>query len=248
MALAGCGSSGTVQAAERVSDTKPRPSATTSRKAPSPAPARTTPAERKAHDKRPGPHGSLRTTGSPEVALTFDDGPSPQWTPKVLALLRKFKIKATFCIVGIEAKRHPEVVQAIARELHTLCNHSWDHDMQLGSRSAAHIRKDLTRTNEAILRAVPGAEIRYYRQPGGTWTTRGVKISHDLGMMPLHWSVDTQDWRKPPARAISSFVIKHAKKGAVVLMHDGGGDRRTTYVALKTILPNLTRRFDLTSL
>src|SRR5690606_8260504 len=125
---------------------------------------------------RPGPHGALRTTGSAEVALTFDDGPSPKWTPKVLQLLRKAKIKATFCLIGVEAKRHPKLVKAIVADQHSLCNHSWDHDMQLGSRSAAHIRKDITRTNEAIKRAAPGATIEYFRQPGGTWTKRSVGI------------------------------------------------------------------------
>jgi peptidoglycan/xylan/chitin deacetylase (PgdA/CDA1 family) len=192
--------------------------------------------------------GTLRTTGSSGVALTFDDGPSPVWTPRVLSLLRQAHVKATFCLVGKEVRRHPDLVRAIVADGHTLCNHSWDHDMRLGSHSSRYIKANLARTNNAIRAAVPGARIDYFRQPGGYWTRREIAVVNGMKMVPLHWSVDPQDWRQPPASTIIRTLIRHITKGAIVLMHDGGGNRRPTYLALRRVLPYLIRRFHLISL
>ncbi|HEX5540532.1 MAG TPA: polysaccharide deacetylase family protein [Micromonospora sp.] len=198
--------------------------------------------------KPDGPFGSHQTTGSRTVALTFDDGPDPRYTPQALALLRRHRVTATFCLVGINARAYPQLVRAIVADGHTLCNHSWNHDFGLGSRSRGAIRKDLLRTNAAIRAAAPDAEISYYRQPGGHWTARVVAVARDLGMTSLHWAVDPQDWRRPGAARIASHVNSTTRAGAIVLLHDAGGDRRNTIAALRSILPHLTRRFDLAAL
>jgi peptidoglycan/xylan/chitin deacetylase (PgdA/CDA1 family) len=195
-----------------------------------------------------GPWGARRTTGTQEVALTFDDGPDPGWTPQVLGLLRQYHLKATFCVIGIYAAEFPQLVRQIVAEGHTLCNHTWRHDLGLGSRGKAAILDDLTRTNNAIRAAAPQARISYYRQPGGLWTQDLVAIARQLGMTPLHWAVDPQDWRKPGAQAVASRVTSATHPGSIVLMHDGGGDRSGTVNALRTILPNLTARFSLVAL
>jgi peptidoglycan/xylan/chitin deacetylase (PgdA/CDA1 family) len=192
-----------------------------------------------------GPFGSRRTTGTPEVALTFDDGPDPSYTPQVLAVLRRYHVHATFCLIGRSAAMFPDLVRQIHRDGHTLCNHSWDHDLRLGSRSSAYIRSNLQRTSDAIHRAAPGSSVSYYRQPGGNWTRAVVDVAAALGMSSLHWQVDPQDWRRPGAGAISTMVISRARPGAIVLLHDGGGVRRGTVTALRSILPDLTRRFRL---
>lgn len=198
--------------------------------------------------ERTGPFGSRVTTGVPDVALTFDDGPNPDWTPRVLAMLRQYQIKATFCMIGVNVRAFPYLVRDIAAEGHTLCNHSWSHDIGLGRRSPDWILADLSRTNAAIRRAVPGAKISYYRQPGGAWTPRVVAAAVQLGMTALHWQVDPQDWRKPGSSAISSTVITLTRPGSIVLMHDGGGNRSGTTTALQSILPNLVARFQLEAL
>ncbi len=198
--------------------------------------------------ERGGPFGSRRTTGTPEVALTFDDGPDPSQTPQALSLLRRYGVKATFCLVGLNVKAFPGLVRQIAADGHTLCNHSWQHDVRLGARSRASIQADLARTNEAIRDAAPGARVSYYRQPGGAWTASVVAVSRELGMTPLHWTVDPQDWRKPGAGSIASTVNSGTTRGAIVLLHDAGGDRRGTISALRSILPNLGRRFRLRAL
>jgi peptidoglycan/xylan/chitin deacetylase (PgdA/CDA1 family) len=198
--------------------------------------------------ERTGPFGSRVTTGVPDVALTFDDGPDPDWTPRVLEMLRKYQIKATFCMIGVNVEEFPGLVRDIAAEGHTLCNHSWSHDIGLGLRSPEWITADLGRTNAAIRRAVPGAKISYYRQPGGAWTPSVVAAAARFGMTALHWQVDPQDWRKPGAHSISSTVITFTRPGSIVLMHDGGGNRAGTTTALRSILPNLVARFQLEAL
>ncbi|GAA4726807.1 polysaccharide deacetylase family protein [Phytohabitans rumicis] len=198
--------------------------------------------------ERGGPYGSRKTTGTPEVALTFDDGPHPTHTPQTLALLRKYGIKATFCLVGVNVMAYPRLVRTIAADGHTLCNHSWRHDTKLGLRSRPDIRTDLLRTNKAIMAAAPGTRVSYYRQPGGAWTAAIVGVARELGMTSLHWTVDPQDWRKPGAGSIAGTVNASTTRGAIVLLHDAGGDRRGTVAALRSILPNLSHRFRLCAL
>ncbi|MFG1952358.1 polysaccharide deacetylase family protein [Micromonospora sp. NPDC048830] len=195
-----------------------------------------------------GPFGSQVTTGSANVALTFDDGPDPYYTPQVLELLRRYRVKATFCVVGEMAQSHPDLVRAIVTDGHTLCNHSWNHDVLLGEQSPAAIRDDLQRTNAAMRAAVPDARISYYRQPGGAWTKSVVSVADDLGLVPLHWAVDPTDWQMPGADVIAATVSANTQPGAIVLLHDAGGDRQGTVDALRTLLPDLTARFRLAAL
>jgi peptidoglycan/xylan/chitin deacetylase (PgdA/CDA1 family) len=198
--------------------------------------------------ERGGPFGSRRSTGTPEVALTFDDGPDPDWTPRVLELLRRYHVKATFCVVGVMVDQFPELVRDIVAEGHTLCNHTYYHNIGLSLLPASAIRADLTRTSAAIHRAAPGAKISYYRQPGGNWSPTVVAVAKQLGMSSLHWRVDPQDWSKPGANYINNYISAMTTPGAIVLMHDGGGDRHGTVEALRSLLPNLTRRFMLSAL
>ncbi|MER6596026.1 polysaccharide deacetylase family protein [Micromonospora purpureochromogenes] len=195
-----------------------------------------------------GPFRTRMTTGSPEVALTFDDGPNPQYTPQVLEILRQFHVRATFCVVGENAQAHPDLIQAIVADGHTLCNHTWQHDVQLGQRSPATIRADLLRTNQAIHDAVPDAPIAWYRQPGGAWTYPVVSVAQELGMTSLHWNVDPSDWEVPGAARIATQVTRGVGPGSIVLLHDAGGDRQGTVDALRHILPDLTSRFRLEAL
>ncbi|MDI1462406.1 polysaccharide deacetylase family protein [Catellatospora sp. KI3] len=200
--------------------------------------------------QRFGPAGSRYTTGTPEVALTFDDGPDPTWTPIVVALLHEYRVKATFCLIGANVVKYPQLVRDIAAEGHTLCNHSWSHDLKLGRREPRDILADLRRTNRAIQAAVPGARVSYFRQPGGEWTEAAVAAARRLGMTALHWQVDPKDWGLPLKRPaeIAALVDSATRDGSIVLLHDGGGDRGGTAMALRTILPRLLARFHLAAL
>ncbi|HEY8534006.1 MAG TPA: polysaccharide deacetylase family protein [Micromonospora sp.] len=195
-----------------------------------------------------GPYGARQSTEGTTVALTFDDGPHPTYTPQVLALLRRYQVKATFCVVGVQAQAYPHLVRQIAAEGHTLCNHSWQHEFDLGSRSPADIRANLMRTLAAIQAAVPDAPVRYFRQPGGYWTPAVVAEARSLGMTSLDWAVDPRDWENLNADHIASTVLATTEPGAIILLHDGGGDRSATVAALRQILPELKARFQLAAL
>ncbi|WP_262282854.1 polysaccharide deacetylase family protein [Micromonospora sp. MA102] len=199
-------------------------------------------------DDNEGPYGARISTGSARIALTFDDGPDPRWTPQVLALLKEYGVKATFCIVGENAESHPDLVRSIVADGHTICNHSWNHDLTLGKRSQDAIRDDLVRTNDAIRAAAPDVRIAYFRQPGGEWTYPVVSTCEELGMTPLHWAVDPTDWQAPGAAKIEAAVLAQTGPGSIVLMHDAGGDRSGTVEALQRLLPELLDRFQLEAL
>jgi peptidoglycan/xylan/chitin deacetylase (PgdA/CDA1 family) len=195
-----------------------------------------------------GPYGIRQATGTANVALTFDDGPDPRWTPAVLDLLRYHGISATFCLIGVNVQAYPDLVRRIVSEGHTLCNHSWAHEIGLGTRSPEAIRANLMRVNDEIHKALPGVAIPYFRQPGGAWTTRAVQVAKSLGMASIHWDVDPQDWRRPGAVAIAKFVNGGTRPGSIVLLHDGGGDRSGTVAACRFFLPYLRGRFSLVAL
>ncbi|MEU8237715.1 polysaccharide deacetylase family protein [Actinoplanes missouriensis] len=200
-----------------------------------------------------GPARSITTTGRDGVALTFDDGPDPTYTPQLLDMLAKANVKATFCVVGTQVKRHPELVKAIAKAGHSLCNHSWNHDLKLGKKPPAKIKADLERTNAAIRAAVPGAKIRYMRAPGGNFTPNLVKMSRKLGMESLYWHVDPRDWEHPKGEShaahrkkVVRIVQKHTRKDSVILSHDYA--QPDTIAAYRTLLPWLRQRFKLIAL
>ncbi|WP_213011341.1 polysaccharide deacetylase family protein [Paractinoplanes toevensis] len=216
---------------------------------PKPKPATVKPA---AH-KPSGPAGSRMTTGTKAVALTFDDGPDPAQTPRILKLLAQNHTKATFCLVGKNVQKHPELVRKIVAGGHTLCNHTWSHDLKLGKKSPAKIKADLARTNAAIRKAAPNAKIRYFRAPGGNFTPGVVAVAKQLGMTSLYWRVDPRDWDHPKnethaqhrARVIAR-VERNTHAGAIVLSHDYA--QPDTISAYRKLLPWLRKRYKLVAL
>src|SRR5690349_18318780 len=197
-----------------------------------------------------GPASSLRTTGSAAVALTFDDGPDPVQTPKILELLAQQQVKATFCLVGDQVRRHPEIVRQIVAAGHTLCNHTWDHSLTIGHSKPAKIQDDLRRTNDAIRAAAPGAQIPFFRAPGGNFTDLLVQTAYADGMTSLYWEVDPRDWEHAEGEDDASHVEKivkgvqkDARPGAIVLSHDF--NQPDTILAYEQLLPWLKERFEL---
>lgn len=174
--------------------------------------------------------------GDRVVALTFDDGPDPHWTPRVLELLRRHGAVATFCVVGRQAEAHPDLVRAIADAGMRLCDHSRTHDEQLPTRPPAQIAGEILTTRDAIW-AAADVHVGYFRAPGGYWSPGLQRIAAENGMQPLGWSVDPRDWQRPGVGAIVETVRRKVRPGAVVLLHDGGGARGQTVEALEQLLP-----------
>ena len=150
--------------------------------------------------------------GGRTVALTFDDGPDPQNTPKLLAVLRRHHVRAVFCLWGEHVRQHPALVRRIVAEGHLLCNHSMNHD-DLSTWSADAIRADLLATNAAIRDAVPWAHIPYFRAPYGAWG-QSPTVAAGLGMQPLGWRLAIGDW-EPPARTCWSNACSPASPPAL---------------------------------
>ncbi len=195
----------------------------------------------------PGPSGTITTTGSAAVALTFDDGPGA-YTAQVLDLLERYHVRATFCLIGRQVAAYAALVRRIVADGDTLCNHTFTHDLWLGTRSPEVIWSELRRTSDAIHAVVPKAGSGYFRNPGGNFTPTTIAIARSLGMASIYWSVDPRDWSRPGTEAIISIVVGRTRPGSIVLMHDGGGDRSQTVTALRTILPTLTSHFTLIAL
>ena len=220
---------------------------------PKPKPKPTAPAVKKAVKRTGGPAGSRMTTGSKSVALTFDDGPDPATTPQLLRLLAQQHVHATFCLVGRNAQKFPDLVRKIVAGGHTLCNHTWNHSLTLGQRTPAQIKTDLARTNAAIRTAVPKARINYFRAPGGNFTPRLVGVATQLGMSSLYWKVDPRDWDHPKGETHAQHrakvirqVERHTHRGSIVLSHDYA--QPDTISAYRTLLPWLRKRFKLVAL
>ncbi|MFJ6217174.1 polysaccharide deacetylase family protein [Streptomyces sp. NPDC092296] len=185
-------------------------------------------------------------SGGRTVALTFDDGPDPEHTPRLLSVLREHRVPAVFCLIGAQVRDHPELVRRIAADGHQLANHTMHHD-DLTSRSPDFVRADLAETSELIGRAVPGAPVRWFRAPYGNWGP-SPRIATELGMRPLGWQLAVHDWEPPGVDELVDRLARGVTPGAVVLLHDGGGDRSQTVEAVDRVIPMLRARgwrFDL---
>lgn len=173
------------------------------------------------------------------VALTFDDGPNPPDTVALLDVLAREGVRAVFCLVGDRVEAHPELVRRIVDEGHTLGNHSFHHD-DLEEWEPDAVRADLRRTLRAIEAAVPGAEVPFFRAPFGRWG-RSIAVATELGMRPLGWSLAVWDWEPPGTEELVRRLDAVEPRG-IVLLHDGGGDRRQTVEAVAALVPRLRAR------
>jgi len=172
-----------------------------------------------------------------DIALTIDDGPDPTWTPKVLAVLARYRIRATFCMIGESADRHRDLIAAVADAGHQIANHTYTHPMNLPQLTRAQIDDQIGRTTDALVAA--GHQPRLFRAPGGSWSTQILAAARVAGLQPLDWSVDTADWSRPGVNKIAEVILTKTHSGSIILDHDGGGNRAQTVEALGIALPRL---------
>lgn len=176
----------------------------------------------------------------PEVALTFDDGPSDAYTPQVLSILQQKNVHATFFCIGEQVQDEPDLVQQEYSAGHIVGNHSWSHP-DLTTLSPSDVQTQLGKTSAAIQQAM-GVLPTLFRPPYGAISESVKDQIADRGMTSVLWSVDTEDWQMPGSDAIVKTVLDQAENGAIILMHDGGGDRSQTVDALPTIIQSLQQR------
>ena len=179
--------------------------------------------------------------GEHQVAISFDDGPDPRWTPKILDILKGANVKAAFFLVGANAERYPKLVRRIVDEGHEIGNHSYYHP-NLALCWPEHIRLELNAT-QLLLETITGRSTTLFRPPYAADTSPAqlseltpLQIAEDLNYLVVLESIDPQDWAKPGADIILRRVKQQRRDGSIILLHDAGGDRSQTVEALPRIL------------
>jgi peptidoglycan/xylan/chitin deacetylase (PgdA/CDA1 family) len=185
---------------------------------PSPSPSPASSPEADSGTPKPATWFSVNVDG-PYIAMTFDDGPSPETTPRLLEILKQRNIKVTFFMIGQNAQANPAIVQRILAEGHEIGNHSWTHP-QLSKLSDDRVTEEITKTQAAIKNACGYTPV-LLRPPYGAITARQKEwIEKQFGLSVIIWSVDPFDWKRPGASVIEQRILAGARPGAIILSHD----------------------------
>src|SRR5438876_2066148 len=187
--------------------------------------------------------------GEHQVAITFDDGPDPRWTPKILDILKAAKVKAAFFLVGVNAEHHPGLVRRIVDEGHEIGNHTYYHP-NLALCWPEHVRLELNAT-QLLIESITGRATTLFRPPYAADTEPSqmselapLQIAQDLNYLVVLENIDPQDWAKPGADVILQRVKQQRHDGSIILLHDAGGNRSQTVQALPRIIDWLQTRGD----
>lgn len=194
------------------------------------------------HDRelRKGERYSKIMSGDPNVktvALTFDDGPHPQFTPQILAVLKKHNVKATFFVVGKMAKQYPGLVRAEVDAGHVVGNHTYDH-VNLTKIPMDEVSIEWDKCN-AVIRKITGDDPLFARPPGGDYDKDVIKAAMANGLITVLWTDDPGDYAKPGDRTIENRVLRRIDNGGIILVHDG---IQQTIDVLPQIIEHLQQR------
>ena len=170
------------------------------------------------------------------IALTFDDGPWPVSTLQVLDILKKERIKATFFVLGQPLQNYPQIAQQVVSQGHAIGNHTWHHWYHKldATTSAQEIE-----TTAALIYKTTGIKTYLFRPPGGLLNNGVADYAKKKKYFIALWSADSTDYNRPSVANLVKNVLKDARPGGMVLMHDGGGDRSNTVKALPIIIAQL---------
>ena len=171
------------------------------------------------------------------IALTFDDGPWPKTTKQILEILKKNNIKATFFWVGRYLQTYPEIGKQVAAAGHAIGNHTWNHQyIKYNEEGAA---REIDRTS-SLIEELTGIQTSIFRPPGGILNNGLAAYAQKKNYAVVVWSADSLDWRTL-TESLMDNVMRQAKSGGIVLMHDGGGNRSRTVKALPDIIARLRK-------
>lgn len=173
------------------------------------------------------------------IALTFDDGPSPTFTPQILDILKKNNAKATFFVVAQRAEKLPDIVRRMVYEGHEVANHTYNHPY-LNGITEKEFQDELALADKTLIK-VTGVKPKLFRPPGGYYNEKIVRVAKEMGYRVVIWSWEQQsrDWANPGTAAIIRSVLKNAAGGNIVVFHDQGGNRTQTVQALQPIINGL---------
>ena len=149
------------------------------------------------------------------IAITFDDGPHPQYTEELLDGLKERGVHATFFVTGEHAQLHPDIIKRMQEEGHLIGNHTYSH-IQLRKGNREIFKEELIKTNE-ILEEITGQEVVYVRPPYGSWDK---SFEKELNMFPVLWTVDPLDWCSSNADCITQKIVSNVEENDIILLHD----------------------------
>jgi peptidoglycan/xylan/chitin deacetylase (PgdA/CDA1 family) len=173
------------------------------------------------------------------IALTFDDGPWPNTTAKVLDILKKNRIKSTFFVVGQNVKNYPDLTKQIVADGHIIANHTWHHWYHhMNAQAAAY---EVANTGDIIYQTT-GVRTSLFRPPGGIMNNGVAAYAKNNKYAVIMWSADSMDYSRPAVPRLMNNIFREAKPGGIVLMHDGGGDRSHTVKALPEIISRFRKQ------
>ena len=154
------------------------------------------------------------------IALTFDDGPHPTHTPRLLDILKQRNVKATFYVIGSNVSRHPHIVRRILAEGHEIGNHTQNHP-NLSPMSDDGVRRELNGVISAMQNAAPNYRMNTMRPPyGALKQSQREWIFREYGYPTIMWSVDPEDWRRPGPSVVTQRILSNTRSGGIVLAHD----------------------------
>ncbi len=175
-------------------------------------------------------------TSENHISITFDDGPNPEFTPKVLALLKNYNAKATFFLIGKNAEKHPEIVRQIIEEGHTIGNHSYSHSKNFGFFSSEKVAAELRQTN-SILKKITGKDLKLFRPPFGVTNQNIKKGLKNTGHYSIGWSKRSFDTTNISEEKIIKRITSNLKKGDIILLHDSSAKSVAVLEQLLLTLP-----------
>ena len=174
------------------------------------------------------------------VALTFDDGPSPVYTPQVLKILKQNHVKATFFVMGWAAKKHPKLIHKMIAEGHAVANHTISHKM-LTKLSPKKLHYEVA-TSRDYIASVVGKPPVCLRPPYGVSNTRVRKYIRSQHMIPVPMGFNSFDYKRPGVAKMTHWVVSNAHAGQVILLHDGYKARQQTVAALPGIIKGIRKK------
>ncbi len=181
-------------------------------------------------------------TGPRIMALTYDDGPDPANTPKILDMLDQYNAKATFFLIGVRAQQHPGLAREIANRGHAVGNHTWSHPRDVRLLSDKDFALELSRGAGAVSQAA-GQPVSLFRPPRGCVDARILSMASSRDFQTVMWNIAPAQKRIGPPERMAAHVRRYAFPGAVILLHDGVGPLRTRDVrATHLILRDMSRR------
>jgi peptidoglycan/xylan/chitin deacetylase (PgdA/CDA1 family) len=177
--------------------------------------------------------------GTRQLALTYDDGPNDPHTLRLVEVLAKHDVHATFFLIGRYVRQHPEIAREIVKSGHVVGNHTFGHPLLI-FKSAAEIRQELSDCRAAIQDAI-GEHSHLFRPPFGGRRPAVLRVARELDLVPIMWNVTGFDWNAPPSAVIEQKVAKQIRGGDVILLHDGGhrqmgADRSQTVLATDRLI------------